>query len=97
MFRLLFNALLRGILLKSQNPQKYVKTAYFALGWQITQFCPKHALKPFKFRLIGQVFGKCTPHNADIEERPGKVYYLLLILTNLWYNCFVSLSKCLVV
>jgi hypothetical protein len=60
LFKLLLNALLRGILLKSRNPQKHVKTAYFALGWQITHFSPKDALKPFNFRLIKGVFGVAT-------------------------------------
>jgi hypothetical protein len=40
--------------------KKHVKTAYFALGWQITHFSPKDALKPFNFRLIKGVFGVAT-------------------------------------
>ena len=48
-------------------------------------YSPKDTLKPFNFRLIGQVFGKCTPHNADIEERFGKVYYKALFSNTFFY------------
>jgi hypothetical protein len=56
LFKLLFNALLRGILLKSRHPQNHAQTGYFNIGRQITRFLQKNALKPFKFRLIGGVW-----------------------------------------